>query len=187
MPAWPDDWRQRVLRASGVPVTQWALDVLAAWRRSTPVESWTNNPLGVPYHGSKANRALSTPYASFVTIGDFANAMKRLLKSNRGTALLHELISANNVAAAWREIHALKWPGNLTETDYPSAVLDMVEASYREKIQTSTKAQRRGTGSTMAAPALHEATRAQGLALHHAATAFSDGKQAIGYVMRRLS
>lgn len=186
MPGWPDDWRQRVLRAAGIPVTQWALDVLSAWRKSTPTEPWTNNPLGYPFTGSKANRALNTPYAAFATIGNFADAMKRLLKSNRGTPLLHVLISADSLASAWREIHALKWPANLTETDYPSVLLDMVEETYRTKIQTTTKAQRRGTGSTMAAPAVHEATRAQGMALHHAATAFKDGREAIQFVIRRL-
>lgn len=186
MAGWPDDWRQRVLRASGIPVSQFALDILSAWRKSTPMEPWTNNPLGYPYTGSKANSALNTPYAAFVTIGNFADAMKRLLKSNRGTALLHELISANSLASTWREIHALKWPASLTETDYPSVLLDMVEEQYRTKLQTTPKAERRGTGSTMASPAAHEATRNQGLALHHAATAFADGKTAISYIMRRL-
>lgn|SRR5487761_129025 len=186
MAGWTQAWRERVLRAGGVPVTQYALDVLSAWRRSTPTEPWTNNPLGHPARGSGAPEALDTPYAMFPTINDFTAAMKRLLKSPAGKQLLHTLITSDSYATAWREIHALKWPANLTESDYPAVLLDMVEQTYRDKLSRTSKEKRKTAGTQQASPDVHMAVRQQGYALHDAMTSFGDGRKAIAHIVRSL-
>lgn len=186
MTVWPHDWRERTMRAAGIPKTQAALDILAAWRRSTPVEPWTNNPLGMPAHGSNAPRALGTPYAFFFTIGDFTAAFKRTMKSSHGMPLLHLLISADDLPATWRAIHALKWPANDTETDYPSVLLDMIERKYRDQIQTAPKAQRKSSGTQLISPDVHTMMRQQGYALHNAAKTFTNAGDAISFLTRRL-
>lgn len=186
MATWPDSWRENALRASGVPVTQFALDVLSAWRQSTPTEPWTNNPLGMAAKDTGKPRALNTPYAVFTSIGDFTTAFKRFMKSGNGTALLHQLISANSLASTWREIHALKWPANATETDYPAVLLDRMEEAYRSKLATKAASERKSAGTQQAPQVVKDAAKLQGMALHHAAKSFADGRQAIGYLVRRL-
>lgn len=187
MAGWPDQWRERVLRASGIPVTQFALDALTAWQRSTPTEPWTNNPLGYPAQGGNPPSALGTPYGMFVTINQFVQAVKGVLKSRQGEQLQHELISAHSLSAVWREIHGLNWPANATESDYPSVLLDMVEESYRQTVRRKTGGKRRSAGTQLANHDVHEAVRAQAEALTHAVSHFTTGSAAIRSIVRRLS
>jgi hypothetical protein len=187
MAGWPEGWRERVLRQTGVPKTQFALDVLSAWRQSTPTEPWTNNPLGMPARGSNVPRALDTQYGAFVTINAFADAFKHAMKLPQNQNLVHVLIAADSLTAAWREIHGLGWPANATETDYPAVLLDMVEQAFRDKINAVAKRERKTAGTQLASPAQHADIRSQGYALHHAAKHFADGKKAIDFIVRRLS
>lgn len=187
MAGWPSDWRQRSLRAAGVPVSVWALGVLTAWCKSTPVAPWTNNPLGLPARPGGPPRALDTPYGVYPSIAAFAHDFGVLLHGSKGIALQHELISANSLASAWREIHGLKLPANQTETDYPAVLLDMVEEQYREKLSRRKVSERKTSGVTTATPETHDAVRRQAIALHKAAIAFTDGRKAMQHIVRSLS
>jgi len=143
---WPTNWRQEALRAAGVPVTQHALDVLDAWFKSTPTQAWTNNPLGLPPIQNVAPKALNTPYGAYPTHEHFLQAFKKLAHESPGKVIIHVLMNEREYAAAWRAIHALNLPGNATESDYPSTLLDMVEDKYRTKLQTVQPDQRKSMG-----------------------------------------
>lgn len=184
MSSWPDGWREHTLRASGIPVSQFALDMLSAWQRSTPVIPQTYNPVGMPAKGTSNVAYLSTPYALFNGIQDFATYFKRFLSTSQGSELLHVLIAGDSPSDMWRAVHALKWPGNKTETDYPSVILDMMEESYRKKVQSRTANRRTTTGIVQAPPETHHAMRQNALMLHHAASNISDTSAAIRYLLR---
>lgn len=186
MSDWPQGWREATLKASGITVTPFALDVLSAWRRSTPLVPVTYNPLGMPARGTSNVRYLGTAYALFPGITAFSAAMALFLASPRGAGVRHALEAAERHSDAWRAVHALGWPATATETDYPSALLDMVEQRYRDKLASRDTARRRTAGTQKAAPDVHEGARHQAVILHHAAANISDARQAIQFVLRGL-
>jgi hypothetical protein len=184
---WASTWRDDVLRISGIPKSQFALDVLSAWRKSTPVEPWTNNPLGMPARGNGVTQAFSTPYGVFGSVRHFATSFNRFLQTRQGESIKHILTVGDSMTDAWREIHAIDWPARNTETDYPVALLDRVEADYRAKVQRRSGGKQKSTGVAQAAPEVHVAMRQQARALTDAASAFSDGRQAIRHIIRRMN
>lgn len=186
MIGWVSGWREATLRAAGIPVSQFALDVLTAWNRSTPVVPATYNPLGMPAKGTSNVSYLTTPYALFSGIGAFTTAMSKFLSTSKGAELAHALNAAESLSDAYRAIHALGWPATKTETDYPSALLDMLEEQYRAKMATRTPANRKTSGAVSAPPQVHAAVRQQARVLHTAATQFSDAAKAIGYIAKGL-
>lgn len=186
MIGWASGWREATLRASGVTVSQFALDVLSAWQKSTPVVPATNNPLGMPAKGTSNVPYLRTLYALFPGMGSFTAAMAAFLSTSKGAELRHALEAAESLSDAYRAIHALGWPANKTETDYPVVLLDMLEANYRAKLATRTAAKRQTSGIVSAPPAVHAAVRQQAIILHHAATQFSDASKAISHVVKGL-
>jgi hypothetical protein len=186
MADWPTGWRDVILRTSGIPKTQWALDVLSAWQKSTPVSVSGNNPLGLPVVKGVSTPAAFTQYAAFFTMTDFYAAIKALLATGPGKAVVSDLIGADDLAATWRDIHALGLPGNKTESDYPHLVLDMVASAYRDKL-TKRQAGTVKTTGVVAAPAnVHQAVAAQNVALHQAATMFGNTADAISHIVRSL-
>lgn len=186
MNRWSSGWKEATLRHVEVPVSDFAITVLTAWTNATPTQPWTNNPIGMPAHGNNVPRALNTPYAAFPTMGAFRQAFARLLKTNRGVNLAGLISAGDDMPATWRAIHALGFPANQTETDYPSSLLDMLEDDYRAKMATRPVAKRQTVGNAKARPEIHEAMRAQSYAVAYAATAFQNGSAAIAHVMRRL-
>lgn len=184
MATWPTGWQQTTLRASGIPITQFALDVLNAWANSTPTEPWTNNPLGMPASPYMYAKALNTDYAAFPTMQDFRDTIKKYLVGGAGRAVQHALIMGESYSDAWREIHALNWPSNKTESEYPSALMDMVQAAYTSKMTNGNRAKPTTTGATHAPPDVHVAMRNQAMRLHHAATTFNSATDAIAHLMR---
>lgn len=186
MIGWVSGWREATLRAAGITVSQFALDVLSAWQKSTPVVPATFNPLGMPAKGTSNVKYLGTLYALFPGIGAFTRAMATFLATPKGAELRHALEAAESFSDAYRAIHALGWPANKTETDYPVALLDMLEASYRAKLATRTVANRKTSGIVQAPPAVHAAVRQQAAILHTAATQFSDAAKAVSYTVRGL-
>lgn len=184
MATWPTGWQQTVLRAASIPVTQFALDVLSAWQKSTPTEPWTNNPLGMPALSYGVPVALNTPYGAFPTMKSFRDAFMRAMARTGGANVAQALSMAQSYSEAWRAIHALKWPSNSTESEYPIALMDMVQAAYTSKVQNSTRANPTTTGSTHAPPDVHSAMRQQAMSLHHAATTFNTASEAIAYLVK---
>lgn len=186
MIGWPTSWQQSVLRAAGLPVTQWGLDVLSAWNKSTPVVPATYNPLGMPAKGTSNVAYLNTPYGLFSGITAFGKAFSAFLTTPKGRELAGVLSAGDSLSDAYRAIHALGWPGNATETDYPSALLDMLEEAYRAKLATKPASQRKTVGSSKATPAAHAAIRMQSALIHTAATQFADGAKAVQYIVRGM-
>lgn len=187
MIGWPSGWREATLRASGIPVTQFALDVLSAWQKSTPVVPATYNPVGMPAKGTSNVSYLGTPYALFSGVQSFTTAFAKFASTSKGTELTHALTAAQSLSDAYRAIHALGWPATATETDYPSALLDMLEDAYKAKMATRTPAKRKTAGLSKAPPDVHTAVRQQAAVLHTAATRFGDAGKAIGYIAKGLS
>ncbi|MGH9436812.1 MAG: hypothetical protein ACRD22_02715 [Terriglobia bacterium] len=182
----PGGWREATLRAAGITVTQFALDVLSAWRKSTPLPATACNPVGMPAKGNGAPPWLSTPYAVFPGMPAFRAAFARFLGTQQGREVRHALELSESYSNAWRAVHALPWPAVKTESEYPAALLDLVEAAYRDKVAGKDRAKRRTTGTVQAPPEVHAAVKAQAVALHHAVTAFTDGHKAMGSIVKGL-
>lgn len=187
MASWPTGWQRATLRASGIPVTQFALDVLSAWQQSTPTELWTSNPLGMPVSAIAPMRAMNTPYAAFVTMQDFRDAFKRWSKTSLGHNVLDALISAQSYSDAWREIHALKWPANRTESEYPVKLMDKVSAAYTDKVTARARKPPTTTGQTHASPDVHLTMNKQAALLHRAATYLDGASAGIAHIMKGMN
>jgi hypothetical protein len=187
MAQWPTGWQHTTLRACGIPVTQFALDVLNAWQQSTPTAPWTGNPLGMP--GSSAVSVLSPAgkYRTFITMRQFRDEFKRFLKSSKGKGIYEAILMGQSYSDAWREIHALCWPGNDTESEYPIKLMDMVEAAYTSKQEHKTRDIPKTSGQTHAPPDVHDAMRKQSHLLYQAAKHFSDASTGIAHIMKGMN
>lgn len=183
---WPDNWRRKALESAQLPVTSVALEVLSAWRKSTPLQPWTNNPIGMPARENGAMRAAGTDYASFRTFQTFYKAFERFMKSATGQKLAAEIANGGNPAEAWRIINSLNWPGNKTESEYPSALLDLVQAKYTDKMPTVARTTSKTSGNVGASASVHDAIKAQQAAIHDATKANLSGVKAMQMVIRRL-
>lgn len=186
MAKWSDGWQNALLRAADIPVTQFATSVLTYWQQATPTDPWTNNPLGMPSAGSGAPKALNTPYAAFPTADAMRKAFTIAVHAGAGKPLLSALATQDKLPVAWRAIHALNWPANLTETDYPSTILDALDAATRAKMNVSSTADRKTVGTSSASPDVHSMIRDQGQALHHAVSNIADTTTAMNYVIGRM-
>lgn len=187
MPRWESGWREHALRHAGIDVTQFALNMLQDWMESTPTQPWTNNPLGFPQRGYAPARALKSPYAAFATMNHFHDAFRKLLTGRAQHLLRLSLSGGENPAEVWRAVNSLKWPANGTETDYPSRVLDRVDSSYREKLQSTTPEQRRTVGLDAVPSGAHHDSARQLIALHHAAHRFDDVNSALRHIQRTMN
>lgn len=187
MASWPTGWQRNVLRASGVPVTQFALDVISAWQKGTPTEPWTNNPLGMAASGSGAPAALHTPYAAFPSMQAFQDAFKRALSAGQGHSVQESLIMGQSYADAWREIHGLCWPANKTESEYPCPLMDLVSAAYTDKLSAPSRPPSTTTGSTHAPPEVHAAMRKQAQLLNQAANHIDGAAAGMAHVIKGMN
>lgn len=187
MTTWPDGWREALLDAAGIPQSQFALDVLNHWAQATPTGRWTNNPLGMPAAGYGAPKVFNTPYAAFPTPEAFRKAFTTAVHAGAGKPLFSALATQDKLSVAWRAINSLKWPGNLTETDYPATLLDAVTDGSVAKLKVSPKKARKTVGTAPRVTDVHAAIRAQNQALHHAVTHIQDATQAMNYVIKRMN
>lgn len=126
MADWPSGWREATLRAADIPVTQFALDMMSAWQRSTPLQPWTDNPLGFPAGFRSAPSVYNTKYALFPSMQAFRVAFVDLMSRPQGRPVRDALSTQDKPSVIWRAVRALGWPANDTETDYPSAILDQI-------------------------------------------------------------
>lgn len=187
MTIWPDGWREALLAANAIPETQFALDVLNYWQQATPVQKFTNNPIGMPASGYGAPKAFNTAYAAFPTPDAFRKAFGVALQTTAGKALYHALAAQDSLTVAWRAIHGLKWPANLTETDYPATILDAVTDNSTAKLKISKKSDRKSIGTTPTRTDVHAMIQGQNEALHHAVNNISSATDAMNYVLRRMN
>lgn len=187
MMQWPDGWREAALREIGVPVTQHALDVLNAWEQSTPTKPWTNNPLGLRHGRRGSVKVFDTELAAFQSHADFRAELKRVAHSTYGKPLIHALLDEGDLAGAWRVIHDLNLPSNLTETDYPSALMDMVEGKYRSNIGGDSSGSRKSHGPGRDAPNPHHPVQKLSVATRKATADVIDLRKALDNLMKGLS
>lgn len=132
--SWPDGWSTAALKSANLPVTDFTLKVMYAWNQSTPILPYTNNPIGMPAAKGKTLELMRTGYAMFVTTENFRTAFSSFINSSAGQAVHDAMALDEKYSAVWRAIHALTWPAVKTETDWPSAILDLTSESYRAKV-----------------------------------------------------
>src|SRR5487761_647101 len=146
---WPDGWIPATLKDAGLPVTDFTRKVLLAWNASTPILPYTNNPLGMPAVKGKTLELMQTGYAMFVTMPQFRTQFAAFCNGTQGSALYDALALSEAYSQAWRAIHQLPWPANQTETDWPSAVLDLTSESYRNQAASVASPADRKTSGTL--------------------------------------
>lgn len=185
MASWPTNWKTRTLTALGVTATPEALKIISAWQKSTPLDPWTNNPLGMPAKLGKTASVPGTQYAMFRSISDFYKVLSSFSKTPHGRSVVSELTGNAQPGPAWRAIAALDWPAAATETDWPAAVLDLAGEAYAASVDATPRARRRSAGKPRAAPAVHEAMRQQAHSIVQASAAFSDAKTAVRHLIGR--
>lgn len=145
--SWPDGWRTATLTDAGLPVSDFTLKALQAWSDSTPILPYTNNPLGMPFVQGKTSQLMRTGYAMFAVMGDMRQAFVDFVASSAGSDVHDALALGEKYSDVWRAVHTLKWPANSTETDWPSAVLDLTSESYRDSVQSvASPADRKTSG-----------------------------------------
>lgn len=185
MPVWPTNWKAQALAALNVRPTTEAIKVMSAWRQSTPLDPWTNNPLGIPASLAGTAKVPGTVYAMFPTITGFYTALHKFAVTSHGRAVVSELSSLDGYGPVWRAIAALDWPGSKTETDYPAKVLDLADESFRASVMTADPSQRKTSGVTSAPTAVHDAMREQARSIVQAARAFNSATDATKYLIGR--
>lgn len=185
MSSWPSDWITRSLAAAKIEPTGQAVSIMRAWKNSTPLPPLSNNPLGFPSGYSGAPAYLNTQYAIFPSMAAFYAAFARLATSAPGQAVAAALAAEGGYPAAWRAISALAWPASGTETDWPSAVLDLTTADYRQSVGATAPAARKTSGTV--GPLNEEATSALDLMrqLHSTVANASNGIEATRLLILR--
>jgi len=184
---WPTRWRQDLIRDLGIPETQFGLDALSAWQKSTPLEPWTNNPLGLDAKRSSRPSMYTTAYAVFPAMSDFRSEMVRLKSTSPGRTVATLLGHGDSYAELWRAIQRLNTPGKRTETDYPHRILDLATKAYEDNIPPRTPGKRKTTGVVTPKPNPHHIMAEQSKALHHAANRIDKLSDGIAYIIRRMN
>lgn len=187
MTSYPDGWRTALLSDAEIPSNQFTLDVLVAWQRSTPTDGWTNNPLGMPAGKDTAPPALATNYAAFPTMGAFRKAMVAFLATKDGQPVYNALTTQGKLSVAWRAIHALQWPARMTETDWPSILLDLVPGGDSDGLPARNTTGRKTTGIIGPTNDALKAVRLHTGAFNEIAQRHLDGTKAVQALMRRMN
>lgn len=179
MTSWPSNWKAQALAAIGVDATPNAVRVMTAWQQSTPLDPWTNNPVGMPAMIGKIAPVPGTRYAMFKTINDFYTAFGQFGKTPHGRSIVAELTGITNYGPVWRSVAALGWPASATETDWPAKVLDLAGDAYAASVGARPAAQRTSAGKPKAPATVHEAMKHQAESITHAAATFKDATTAV--------
>lgn len=147
MNEWPSNWAGYLAEETGSANTEFTARMFLLWQESTPLEPWTNNPFGMPRTAKGAHQALSTEYGAFMSMADFRASFLGFLASEPGRRLRDALLLQDRLPPVWRAITDLHWPASLTETDYPSAILDATTDDYRAKVKAAQVDRRKTAGS----------------------------------------
>jgi hypothetical protein len=169
-------------------VSDFTIKGLKAWSDSTPILPYTNNPLGMPAVKGRTLELMRTGYAMFVTMGDFRFAFAEFVKSPAGHAVHDALALDEKYSVLWRAVHALAWPAAGTETDWPSAVLDLTSESYRQQAQSVASPDERKTSGVLGtqtafgdgAAMSSRAAASVVTSIQQAQTAFQQGMRRLG-------
>lgn len=185
MPGWASNWKHRTLESIGVEVNPDTIRLMSAWLKSTPLDPWTNNPLGMPSSAGRVQSVPGTLYAMFPSIVAFYSAIGAFSKTPDGREIVRAIGGIPQYGPIWRAISATNWPAVKTETDWPYHVLELAGQSYMDSVMSSTSGKRKSAGSPQASPAIHETMRKQAESLNHAASAFTDARSAVRFLIRR--
>jgi hypothetical protein len=185
MTSWPKTWISRTLEAAGIPVGSETIAVMRAWKDSTPLPPYTNNPVGMPHHFARVPRYMNTDYGMYVSFGKFLDAVTAWSKTGPGRKVIHAITSDSPYAASWREIAALGWPGSATETEYPSRILDLTEQSYRDSVSATPRAERKTSGTVGEHAASKSEVMAHARSLSSMYRTMQDSNSALNAVIRR--
>lgn len=182
---WPDRWMNTSLERAGIPVTTETLTIMRAWKTSTPLPPYTNNPIGFPAGTLGAKSLLTTRYALFLTMDTFYAALAALVRQHPGRMLVQAMTSDNPYPATWRVIHGFKWPGSDTETDYPSALLDLTTQAYRDSVGASSAGARRTSGVIGASTPITSPVIDQARSLADVASTVNGATEQVRELLRR--
>lgn len=171
MSDWPDGWLSAVVADLGANSSAFIKSALTAWEESTPVPTYTNNPFGMPYVKGVSSQLFSSGYAMFPSMAQFRARFVAFVYSPDGSAVKDALLITEKLGPLWRAVHALKWPGNNTETDYPAKMLDLMTAKTRESLQTTQPADRKTSGIIGYSPTVENGADKIGKSLQRAANA----------------
>lgn len=146
MASWPNLWITRTLEAAGIQVTTETSSIMRAWKDSTPLPPYTNNPIGMPHHLFKVPRYMNTDYGMFHSFGKFLGVIEIWSRTPDGRKIVQAITSDSPYAATWRAVSGLGWPASRTETEYPSRVLDLAEQPYRDSVSVTPRPERKTSG-----------------------------------------
>lgn len=181
---WPDGWREALISDLGVASDPFLLSVMQAWQVSTPLQPYTNNPFGMPYVKGVSPQLLNSGYGLFPDMMAFRNAFVAFVNSGPGRPLKDALLGGESLGPLYRAIRALNWPGNLTESDYPSAILDLMTDPVRQKLETVAPADRKTAGIIGYSSAQEGGMGQLGNALQRAANAALSAANALNNVRK---
>lgn len=184
MTSWPSGWQNATLRTAGITPTRFAKDVLSLWQASTPLDPWTHNPIGMPMKGNSPRAVPNTSYAVFSSMSDFRKVFAGFLSSQRGAGTLNVLTNGQSLSDAWREIHALKWPADATESDYPANILDKLADEYAVKLRKRSAGKNKSSGTIQPQPQLHQQVVAGHQTMVRAMQQHTDSSAMIRQILR---
>lgn len=139
-------WLDSVIACLGADDTPLVRAVIRAWRESVPLPAEANNPLGMPASSPGASRWARTAYASFPDMGAFYAALTHFAFSYGGSGVRNALTGNVRPGQAWHAIRNLAWPAIVTETDWPSAVLDLTGDGFQQEHMTCQPEERKTSG-----------------------------------------
>lgn len=187
MTDWDDGWQIQALKDAGISVTDFAVQVLTLWAAATPTVRWTNNPLGMPAAGFSSQRMGNTAYAAFPTMPAFGAAFKIEVHSKSGKPLFTALAAQDKLSVVWRTVHALGWPANSTETDYPSTILDAVTDASTAAMKASKPGARKTVGLADTRSNVHAVIQTHGQLFYQSAANINSAGRALNTALGRVN
>lgn len=185
MSSWPSNWINWSLTFAGIEVNAQTITIMKAWRDSTPLPPYTNNPIGMPAGSSGAPALLNTKYGLFANINLFYDAFRTFMATYQGKQLAAAMISDNPYPATWRAISSLNWPGSETETDYPAVILDKTTEAYQASVNASAADSRKTSGQVAPRTEAASVVLANARSLAEASQVIADGSKLTTYLLRR--
>ena len=186
MTTWGANWQAEALDAAKIPVSAVALRALTAWAESTPTESWTNNPLGLPSNGKRNPPAPGMKYAIFVSSKEFRYAFRTMMSTAKYAAIGDALAEGDSFGKIWRAVNLAKLPCSDHESDYPVRLLDLVEESYTSQLAGMVSGDGRSSGAVNGRGGSPAAMRQVGRSVGQASASLAAGARAMGHITRRM-
>lgn len=176
---YPDGWREALISDLGLEPSDFLMSVFRYWQESTPLQPYVNNPFGMPYVSGVTPELQNSGYALFRDMAQFRAAFVAFVNGGHGQAIRKALTDASSLPAVYRAVHGLGWPGNKTETDYPSGILDLMTDEDRSRLQTTSPDKRKTAGTIAYASAQNGSIGALGAVLGRAAASVMSASNAL--------